>query len=92
MQRPGTYQTRIRGYSGVGRAAGDAALSAYAELFGRVQRKLFAQGAAGRLAALLKSRYLKQYGIPAGMFNAVRFRWKARFRRSGSSRSCSWTA
>ena len=30
-----TYQTRVRNYSGLGREAGDAALSAYAELYGR---------------------------------------------------------
>ena len=67
-----TYQTRIQTYSGVGRADGDAALSAYAELYGRVQRKLFAQLAAGQSAASLKSEYLRRYGIPARMFNGVR--------------------
>ena len=67
-----TYQTRVRSYSGVGKVAGDAALSAYAELYGQVQRKLFAQVAAGRPAAWLKSEYLERYGIPARMFNAVR--------------------
>ena len=67
-----TYQTRVRNYSGVERAAGDAALSAYAGLYGRVQRKLFAQVAAGQPAASLKSQYLRRYGIPARMFNGVR--------------------
>ena len=67
-----TYQTRVRNYSGIERAVGDAALSAYAQLYGRVQRKLFAQVAAGRSAASLKNEYLKRYGIPARMFNAVR--------------------
>ena len=67
-----TYQTRIRDYSGMERAAGDAALSAYAELYGRVQRKLFAEVAAGQPAASLKSEYLRRYGIPARMFNGVR--------------------
>ena len=67
-----TYQTRILEYSGVDRAAGDAALSAYGELYGRVERKLFAEVAAGRSATALKSAYLKRYGIPARMFNAVR--------------------
>ena len=47
-------------------------MSAYAELYGQVQRKLFAQVAAGRPAVSLKSEYLKRYGIPARMFNAVR--------------------
>ena len=69
---PATYQTRIRDYSGIERAAGDATLSAYAQLYGRVQRKLLAQVAAGRSAASLKNKYLKRYGIPARMFNGVR--------------------
>ncbi len=67
-----TYQTRISGYQGRDRAAGDAALSAYAELYGRVQRKLFADVAAGGSAASLKNTYLRSYGIPARMFNGVR--------------------
>ncbi len=72
MQHPGTYQTRVSEYAGVDREAGDGALSAYGELYAQVQRKLFAQVAAGRSAALLKSEYLKRYGIPARMFNGVR--------------------
>ena len=67
-----TYQTRVREYSGVDREAGDAALSAYGELYGLVQRKLFAEVAAGQRATALKSEYLQRYGIPARMFNGVR--------------------
>ncbi len=67
-----TYQTRVREYCGVDREAGDAALSAYAELYGLVQRKLFAEVAAGQRAMSLKSEYLQRYGIPARMFNSVR--------------------
>ena len=59
-----TYQTRI--------SCDDAALSAYAALYGRVQRRLFAEVSSGRSAATLKSAYLREYGIPARMFNAVR--------------------
>ena len=70
--RPGTYQTRVVDYGSVDRAAGDAALCAYAELYGRVQRKLFAEVAAGQSPTSLKSEYLQRYGIPARMFNAVR--------------------
>ena len=66
------WQTRIRDYAAVERAAGDAALAAYAELYGRVERKLFAAVAADRTAAALKGEYLKQHGIPARMFNGVR--------------------
>ena len=72
MRSPGTYQTRVSCYGSVERAAGDAALSAYGELYGRVQRRLFADVAAGSSAVSLKGAYLKQYGIPARMFNGVR--------------------
>ena len=67
-----TYQTRIAVYEGRDRAEGDAALSAYGELYGRVQRKLFADVVAGRSAASLKSDYIKKHGIPARLFNGVR--------------------
>ena len=67
-----TYQTRIAVYEGRDRGEGDAALSAYAELYGRVQRKLFADVAAGRSAASLKNAYLERYGIPARLFNGLR--------------------
>ena len=67
-----TYQTRISDYADMDRLEGDAALSAYAELYGQVQRKLFAAVAAGRSAVLLKREYIKEHGIPARMFNAVR--------------------
>ena len=53
-----TYQTRIVVYAEGARAAGDAPLSAYAELYGRVEHKLFAEMAAGESAASLKSEYL----------------------------------
>ena len=45
---------------------------AYAELYGQVQRRLFADVAAERSAVLLKREYIKEHGIPARMFNAVR--------------------
>ena len=67
-----TYQTRIADYADMNRVVGDAALDAYAELYGRVERNLFAEVAAGRSATWLKSVYLQRYGIPARMFNAVR--------------------
>ena len=37
-----TYQTRVTVFRGMDRADGEAALSAYGELYSRVQRKLFA--------------------------------------------------
>ena len=67
-----TYQTRIAVYEGRDRAEGDAGLSAYAELYGKVQRKLFSDVAEGRSAASLKNAYLERYGIPGRMFNWVR--------------------
>ena len=72
MLEPGTYQTRISDYRDVDRLDGDATLAAYGELYGRVQRKLFAAFAAGRSVTSLKGEYLREYGIPARMFNAVR--------------------
>ena len=72
MHKPGTYQTRISIYAGMDRLEGDGALAAYAELYGRVQRKLFADIAAGRSPGSLKRVYLEQHGIPARMFNGVR--------------------
>ena len=68
----GAYQTRVTVFRGMDRGDGEAALSAYGELYGRVQRKLFAAVAAGRSATSLKSAYLREYGIPARMFNGVR--------------------
>ena len=59
-----TYQTRIRG--------NEEALSAYAKLFGVLQRRLFADVSAGRSSASLKSDYIRRYGIPARVFNAIR--------------------
>ena len=67
-----TYQTRVSGYVGWDREAGDAVLAAYAELYGQVERKLFAEVAAGRSAAPLKSDYIREHGIPARMFSGVR--------------------
>ena len=80
-----TYQTRIVAYAEGTRAAGDAALSDYADLYGRVERTLFAEMAAGESAASLKSEYLERLGIPARMFNAVRvsLEGKARSVREG---------
>ena len=70
--QPATYQTRISDFADMDRASGDKLLSAYAELYCRVQRRLFAEVAAGRSAVCLKQEYLRRYGIPARMFNGVR--------------------
>ena len=70
--QPATCQTRIGAFDGMDRTVGDALLSAYADLYGRIQRRLFAEVSAGRSAASLKQEYLQRYGIPARMFNAPR--------------------
>ena len=70
--QPATYQTRISDFADMDRASGDKLLSAYAELYCRVQRRLFADVAAGRTAVSLKQEYLRRYQIPARMFNGVR--------------------
>ena len=67
-----TWQTRISDFDDRERSAGDALLSAYADLYGRIQRRLFAEVAAGRSALSLKHEYLSRYRIPARMFNGVR--------------------
>ena len=72
MRQPATSQTRISDYGDMDRLEGGAALAAYADLYGRVQRKLFADVAAGSSATSLKSMYLERYGIPARLFNGVR--------------------
>ena len=41
-------------------------------LYGQVERKLFADVAAGRSAAPLKGDYIREHGIPARMFSGVR--------------------
>ena len=49
-----TYQTRVCHYAAMERVDGDAALDAYSELYGRVERKLFAEVAAGRSANIVE--------------------------------------
>ena len=67
-----TYQDRIRSFSDVGPVKVDAALSAYALLFARVERILFARFCAGASLTSLKNEYLVKYRIPARMFNSLR--------------------
>ena len=69
---PATYQTRISGFADMDRTAGDRLLWAYADLYCRLQRRLFAEVAAGRSPASLKADYLRCYRIPARLFNALR--------------------
>ena len=67
-----TYQTRIADYGESTPADGEAALSAYAALYGKVERKLFAKVSAGHTSGSLKGEFISDHRIPARMFNAVR--------------------
>ena len=67
-----TYQDRIHTFRGVDLAEGTAALLAYGELFGRLERKLFARFCAGVTLVSLKKAYLSEHRIPARMFNSLR--------------------
>ena len=69
---PATYQTRICSFQGLDPSAGEDLLSDYAHLYGRIERRLFADTSAGRPASSLKSDYLERCRIPARMFNSVR--------------------
>ena len=64
MPEPGTYHTRISDYGDVDRLDGDATLAAYGDLYGRVQRKLFAAFAAGRSVTSLKGIILLFWVAP----------------------------
>ena len=75
-----TYQTRIEG--------NDEALSAYAALYGRVQRRLFAEVSSGRSAASMKRGCVRECGIPARMFNAVRVSLEGKVSGRGSPSFC----
>ena len=67
-----TYEDRIHSFGGVGLDEGLSALSAYAALFGTLERTLFGRFCAGVSLPSLKSDYLSQYRIPARMFNSLR--------------------
>ena len=67
-----TYQDRIHSFVGVDSAAGILALSAYADLYGKLERKLYARYRAGVSLPSLKNRFLAAYRIPGRMFNSLR--------------------
>ena len=72
-----TYQTRISGK--------EDTLLAYVELFGVLQRRLFADVCSGNPTASLKSDYIRRYGIPARMFNAIRVTLEGRMSAANES-------
>jgi len=74
-----TYQTRIHV-----QPPQNEALEAYAELYGKAERTLFAATETGIDAMDLKQEYLRLFGITARQFNAIRMGSRA---RSGRSRN-----
>ena len=67
-----TYEDRIHSFEELESEQGISALSAYAELYGRLERKLFGRYCAGVSLPSLKSSYLLAHRIPARMFNGLR--------------------
>lgn len=65
-----TYQTRVSG--------NQDGLAAYANLYGTLQRSLFADVSGGHNAPSLKSEYISRHSIPARMFNALRITLESR--------------
>ncbi len=61
-----TYQTRL-----TLSPEADSLLGAYAELYGKVERTLFAAMARGIVPESLKAEYLVRFGLTARQFNAV---------------------
>ena len=80
-----TYQTRVSDYGDMVRAGGAAALSAYAELYGQVQHKLFAAIAAGRVRLCFGSKRLwrKQHHLELNGY-ASREEWLKEWRDARS--------
>jgi IS605 OrfB family transposase len=72
-QQTFTYQTRFDAPK-----EQDAALTAYAALYGTVERNLFAALAAGGDASSLKSAFLRRHGITARQYNAVAINLKGK--------------
>lgn len=68
-----TYQTRFPADPAVG-----AVLSAYADLYGRVERTLFAALAAGGNAGKLKPEFQRRFGLTARQYNAVAINLKGK--------------
>ena len=67
-----TYEDRIHSFEELGSGQGISALSAYAELYGHLERKLFGRYCAGVSLPSLKTEYLLAHRIPARMFNGLR--------------------
>lgn len=66
-----TYQTRFK-------MEEDLALTEYGELFGKLERKLFAHLSAKKNVNDLKKLYIAKYGATARQFNSLRFSLKGK--------------
>ena len=89
-----TYEDRIHSFEELESEQGISALSAYAELYGCLERKLFGRYCAGVSLPSLKSSYLLAHRIPARMFNGLRVSLEGKYRRSvrvNSGRLRVWT-
>ncbi len=67
-----TYQDRIHSFEELELEQGISALTAYAALYGRFERKLFGRYSGGVSLPSLKNSFLVKYQIPARMFNSLR--------------------
>lgn len=68
-----TYQTRLSADTAM-----EAVLSAYADLYGQVERSLFAALAAGGNANKLKPEFQRRFGLTARQYNAVAINLKGK--------------
>ena len=67
-----TYEDRIHSFEELESGQGISALSAYGELYSRLERKLLGRYCAGVSLRSLKSECLLTHRIPARMFNGLR--------------------
>ena len=82
-----TYQDRSHSFEELEPEQGISALSAYGELYGRLERKLFGCYCAGVSLASLKNSFLLKYQIPARMFNSLRVSLEGKISAARESQS-----
>ena len=82
-----TYEDRIHSFEELESEQGISALSAYAELYGRLERKLFGRYRAGVSLPSLKNSYLLAHRIPARMFNGLRVSLEGKISAARESQS-----
>ena len=86
-----TYQTRISDYGDMVRAGGDATLSAYSELYGQVQRKLFADVPVGGIAEARVHQGARDTGADVQRGAGVAGR-QGVVRPGAAEAACGWSA